>query len=182
MKKYNITTKRPKKNQKYSPEDTHKECIRCKQIKLLDDFASRSKTNNRKHSYCKKCNVERSNEYRKQLKLKCVEYKGGKCVLCGYNKCLTALDFHHLDPTQKDFDLCISRRISFSEEIKKELDKCVLLCSNCHREEHYQLDNNLSSLLCTTTVHSDSRSANSLNFIFFNYTYLLSYCHITALQ
>lgn len=65
-----------------------------------------------------------------------VDYKGGKCENCGYDKCISALDFHHKIPTEKDF--CISNRnISLHwKNIKEELDKCSLLCANCHREEH----------------------------------------------
>ncbi len=55
---------------------------------------------------------------------------------CGYNKCLSALEFHHIDPLKKDFNISQFRTTSF-ESIKKELDKCDLLCANCHREIHY---------------------------------------------
>lgn len=78
---------------------------------------------------------ERIKEHRSNIKKKCVEYKGGKCERCGYDKCIGALDFHHLDPSQKDFG--ISTNIKSFDLIKKELDKCILLCANCHREEHY---------------------------------------------
>lgn len=65
-----------------------------------------------------------------------LDYKGHKCEKCGYNKCDEALEFHHIEQSEKDF--CISdRNIKLDwEEIKKELDKCILLCANCHREEH----------------------------------------------
>ena len=73
---------------------------------------------------------------RKKIKEWAIKYKGGQCENCGYNKCYEALDFHHRDKTQKDF--CISdRNLTLHwDEIKKELDKCSLLCANCHREEH----------------------------------------------
>jgi len=73
---------------------------------------------------------------RHQIKRKAIDYKGGKCNVCGYNKCDSALQFHHLNPEEKDF--AISRDGSFRkwETIKKELDKCVLLCVRCHAEEH----------------------------------------------
>ncbi len=74
-------------------------------------------------------------KWRKENRNKLVEYKGGKCVKCGYNKCKEALDFHHLDPTKKEFGLC-NTVLSFNK-LKIEADKCVLLCSNCHREFHY---------------------------------------------
>ena len=73
---------------------------------------------------------------RKQIKKWAVEYKGGKCEKCGYDKCIEALDFHHTDSTPKDFAIS-DRNLKLDwEDIKKELDKCKLLCSNCHREEH----------------------------------------------
>lgn len=71
---------------------------------------------------------------RRRQKQRAIEYKGGKCERCGYDKCPAALDFHHLDPLEKDFSLGKSLR-SF-ESVKAEIDKCVLVCSNCHREIH----------------------------------------------
>lgn len=72
-----------------------------------------------------------------------VEYKGGKCIKCGYNKCLAALDFHHRDPKTKRY--AVSKLYSISlkrlSEIEEELDKCDLLCRNCHAESHYELNN-----------------------------------------
>ena len=67
-----------------------------------------------------------------------ITYKGGKCERCGYNKCNRAVEFHHLDPSKKDFGISnhINRNI---EELKSEIDKCILLCSNCHAEVHQEL-------------------------------------------
>ena len=72
---------------------------------------------------------------RKNLKLLAIEYKGGKCQNpeCGYNKCVDALEFHHL--SNKDFSISNGNTPSW-ERIKKELDKCILVCANCHREIH----------------------------------------------
>ena len=74
--------------------------------------------------------------WRRRTKYKLVEYKGGKCenLHCGYDRCIEALEFHHLDPNEKDFGIGGSTR-SF-EFLKKEVDKCVMLCSNCHKEVH----------------------------------------------
>jgi 5-methylcytosine-specific restriction endonuclease McrA len=75
-------------------------------------------------------------ERRKRLREMAREYKGGKCALCGYDKSPRALVFHHIDPSQKDFGLS-SRGLTRSwDAIKKEIDKCVLLCANCHAEVH----------------------------------------------
>ncbi len=63
-----------------------------------------------------------------------IEYLGGRCMICGYNKCLTALEFHHLYNKKFGFS---SRGITRSwQKIKEELKKCVLVCSNCHKEIH----------------------------------------------
>lgn len=75
--------------------------------------------------------------WKKDKKLKLIQYKGGQCQLCGYNKCEQALDFHHIDPKQKNFDIS-SNSYSF-EKMKQEADKCILVCSNCHREIHANL-------------------------------------------
>jgi predicted HNH restriction endonuclease len=63
-----------------------------------------------------------------------VAYKGSSCQLCGYSKSIRALQFHHLIAGEKDFN--ISRVSKSWQTIKKELDKCILLCSNCHAEVH----------------------------------------------
>jgi hypothetical protein len=73
---------------------------------------------------------------RKKLKSLAVELKGGKCQICGYCKYVGALDFHHLDENKKDFDLSTRGLTRSWEKIKEEIDKCILVCSNCHREIH----------------------------------------------
>ena len=76
------------------------------------------------------------NMYRKRImKRKMIEYKGGKCEICGYDKNDNAFDFHHIDPSDKKYSLSGKYNLSF-EKLKDELDKCMLLCSNCHRELH----------------------------------------------
>lgn len=72
--------------------------------------------------------------HRRRIKARAIEYKGGKCVLCGYDRCNAALEFHHLDKTKKGFGLSRGGRIRSWESIKAELEKCVLVCANCHRE------------------------------------------------
>jgi hypothetical protein len=62
-------------------------------------------------------------------------YLGGKCSKCGYNICNAALEVHHLDPSKKDPTFHSGSGWSWSR-VEKELQGCILLCSNCHREEH----------------------------------------------
>ena len=71
---------------------------------------------------------------RKKLKALAVASKGGKCVLCGYRRCIRALEFHHLDPSQKTFALGQKGLTRSWARIQVELEKTVLLCANCHRE------------------------------------------------
>jgi 5-methylcytosine-specific restriction endonuclease McrA len=74
---------------------------------------------------------------RRKMRQMALEYGGGKCKICGYKKCDWSLTFHHLDPSQKDFGLS-SRGITRSwEKTKAELEKCILLCMNCHAEVHH---------------------------------------------
>lgn len=84
------------------------------------------------------------NDYEKQReraikrKLELIKLKGGKCEKCGYSKNISALEFHHIDPSTKEFNLD-ERHLSNTtiEKILKESDKCILVCSNCHKEIHY---------------------------------------------
>lgn len=76
---------------------------------------------------------------RKRTKKKAVEYKGGKCQECGYNKCLRSLTFHHLDPSKKEAAISSLFHKSW-DYVHKELEKCILLCANCHGEEHERID------------------------------------------
>lgn len=86
---------------------------------------------------CLKCEQEAVSKRRATLKAMAVEYKGGKCEICGYNKCISALEFHHLNPEEKDFGISTDGNTRSWKRIRPELDKCILVCSNCHREIHY---------------------------------------------
>jgi len=79
---------------------------------------------------------QKAKQRRLNLKLRSIAYKGGACILCGYNRCSKALDFHHVDPSQKEFNLsgAYDKYKKTWKELMVELDKCVLLCSNCHKE------------------------------------------------
>ena len=85
--------------------------------------------------YCKKCHNQKTY---KDCKLKIVEYMksrgGAKCQKCGYDNCIAALEFHHRDPTQKDPKWIRGWSLP---KLKVELDKCDILCANCHRETHW---------------------------------------------
>jgi hypothetical protein len=85
------------------------------------------------------CSPQCKNKYyvarrRRELKQRAVAHKGGKCLLCGYDQCLDALSFHHL--SGKDFGLAYRGYTRAWEKVREELDKCILVCLNCHAEIH----------------------------------------------
>ena len=132
LKKYNLKT-----NIKKWETSGKKFCNRCSEIKTLDEFYKR-RNKSEPSPYCKPCTNNQTTERHRDFKKKCVEHKGGKCICCGFDSFMSALEFHHLDPEQKDFNMMRVRSTNFNKnpQVKKELDKCVLLCSNCHRGVH----------------------------------------------
>jgi hypothetical protein len=97
---------------------------------------------NREYSYDKRqghllnhCNSCVKNLQKQEIKEKCIVYKGSKCIVCGYDRCTRALQFHHLDPEIKLFAIGGNLLRKWSD-VQAELDKCVLICGNCHAELH----------------------------------------------
>lgn len=80
-----------------------------------------------------------ANRHRWHLKAVMVEYKGGKCQLCGYNHTMRSLDFHHVDPSSKAMGFGANHNRSW-QSVRDELDKCVCLCRNCHGEVEEALE------------------------------------------
>ena len=73
---------------------------------------------------------------RKKVRDMLLDYKGGKCSVCGYAKCNNALELHHRDMTSKDFGLSAHGLTRAWVKVRAEADKCDLVCANCHREIH----------------------------------------------
>lgn len=97
---------------------------------------NRNKTNYKDKEYLQKIYSQRKDRSN-QRKLKIIESLGGCCSKCGYKRNAAALEFHHIDPSKKEIQISARELGNYSEErILKELEKCVLLCANCHREEH----------------------------------------------
>jgi hypothetical protein len=105
---------------------------------------------------CRKCSVDAVDKRRRVVKLKAIEYKGGKCQNCGYFKCVDALEFHHTSPGEKDFSISGTGVTRSWDKIKVELDKCILLCANCHREAHLNMRNKPHVVLRESDIESDS--------------------------
>lgn len=141
-----------------------RECNKCKEVKPLDEFRYRSGIHSHlKRHECKSCESNAANEYakrnrayvsdtnlirRRNKKQECVDYLGGKCAHCGGEFITHVFDFHHKDPSQKDSDIGSMLRLNKSKnDLIHELDKCILLCANCHRIEHYkESDGNIAKI------------------------------------
>ncbi len=110
-------------HEKLGPNETHIEPRIC----------SCGNTYENKGTKCWSCCTKKS---RTNKRVKLVSLLGNNCWMCGYDKCVEALEFHHVDPSKKSFGLSV-RECQYSwEKIFEEVKKCVLLCANCHREFH----------------------------------------------
>lgn len=83
---------------------------------------------------CKRCRLERVSRRRRRVKQILVQEAGGCCVLCGYDRCIGALHFHHLDPSTKKFHLSMHGAARSLTAVREEMAKCALVCANCHAE------------------------------------------------
>ena len=77
-----------------------------------------------------------TSDYRKRRKLNLIKVCGNKCNICGYNKTASALEFHHIDPAQKEYGIASQGTCHNIEKDLEEVKKCILVCANCHREIH----------------------------------------------
>ena len=115
-------------------------CSRCEVVKPLRDFGKNGTTlagTPKLKPRCFKCDSAWEHE---RFQKKVIKAVGGaqnlKCATCGYDKCVAALEFHHLDPTNKF--KAISKMQNYSAAlIEEEISKCVILCCRCHREHHH---------------------------------------------
>lgn len=124
-------------------------CYKCKELKPITEFTKDKTSPRGYYGYCKKCKYAKAKErkawlnpkyrqktleYRRKQKLLAIEYKGEKCVDCGYDKHPSAFDFHHLS---EKTDTPSNLLKGGFEKAKKELDDCILLCKNCHSIRHF---------------------------------------------
>lgn len=113
-----------------------RKCRQCQQSKPLAEFHSAGKTYKGTPKFKTRCKVCIRVFFSQRHSERIQKYSKFKCTLCGYDKCIKAIDFHHIDPTKKE--TTIARMQHYSEEkVKEELTKCIPLCKNCHSEVHY---------------------------------------------
>ena len=126
-----------------------RKCKWCQIEKSIEDFyRDRSYKDGVGRSYsCKQCAMDYQRKYnvenrekvtiasrkkRRRIKEILIKENGGQCIMCGYNKYAGALEFHHKDPSKKDFHVSQTG----INKARKEIEKCILVCSNCHMELH----------------------------------------------
>lgn len=113
-------------------------CTKCGIEKPISEFNWRNKTQGTRRSECKICHSQYMKQQYQMKKDIVREIKlDFSCQKCGYNKSAAALDFHHLDPNEKDTTIArmTSNRYQL-DTVYEEIKKCVVLCANCHREFH----------------------------------------------
>ena len=98
-----------------------------------------AKIDSRKYSDRRQYLIRAVHARRKKIREMAVEHKGGKCEICGYDRCIDALEFHHNDHSDKKFGISAKGYTRSWKSVVEELDKCVMLCANCHRELHARL-------------------------------------------
>lgn len=132
-----------------------KKCTTCQTDKELTCFNKKHTTKDGLQNICRECNKshskqyyqnniikhrkvisERQNKIRTQNTIIVNQIRSKGCSICG-EKSICCLDFHHLDPSEKEYGVAQMLGTGYSlEKIKKEIDKCILVCSNCHRKIH----------------------------------------------
>jgi len=132
-------------------------CPCCKDNLPTGAFYKRTRPGGGFSVWCKSCQRVEDVERQRRFKAKCVDYKGGSCTRCGYSKYVGALEFHHRDPNTKDLAMAQARSQPWREVIA-ELDKCDLLCANCHREAHAELQGILPLLVQADPLASASEA------------------------
>ncbi|MFL5892382.1 MAG: helix-turn-helix domain-containing protein [Solirubrobacterales bacterium] len=130
MKKFGLRTRRHRANR-------HPRSVRNPAL-IVDDCSRHGETEfvleNRGSYRCKRCRSESVSQWRQRLKLKLIDEAGGACAICGHSRLPSALHFHHVDPSTKEFALSQEGITRSLERARAEAKKCVLLCANCHAE------------------------------------------------
>lgn len=131
-----------------------KVCTQCGEEKTINSFAWKNKKKNRRHSECKECHkkydtkhynrkkeyyLEKARKHKEKVRKWFVNFKRDKkCIECGesHPACFV---FHHRDSSKKEISIGNAIRMGWGiERLKKEIEKCDILCANCHRKEHWK--------------------------------------------
>ena len=124
------------KNRGWPPDPNRKRPVRLQRCKRhgVVEFAQYSRGPNKGFIWtCKRCVGEAVTRRKQKLKRILVEEAGGCCAICGYDRCIVNLGFHHVDPSKKSFAMSMAVGKSIAR-FREEAKKCVLVCANCHGE------------------------------------------------
>lgn len=117
----------------------NRECRSCGETKHIELFAKNKQCRYGREYQCQACRTASINKRRRDNKIKAIDYKGGLCARCGGKFHAAVYDFHHVNLEEKEADPGSLMHRTW-ERIKEELDKCILLCANCHRLTHAEVD------------------------------------------
>ena len=128
-------------------------CTKCGKVKPISEFGKNKSKKDGLQSHCKECvkeykkkhysenkeyYLEKARTYRQKCREDLNDYKNTlKCSICGEDR-WWVLDFHHLDPSEKESTVANLAHNGSIQKVKNEIEKCIVLCANCHRDEHYQ--------------------------------------------
>lgn len=111
-------------------------------IKLCKHHGETDFVKSGNHYRCKKCRVISVTKRRRKVKTLLIQEFGGKCKVCGYDKCQEALQFHHLNPSNKEFGISKEGVTRSYDKALTEARKCILVCANCH----FEIENRIINL------------------------------------
>ena len=120
-----------------------KTCTKCKQEFPKTQFYKQTRSKDGYNTWCRTCIAKGMKEHARKRKREAIEFLGGKCYKCGGVYHQASYDFHHLDPKEKEGSIAVLLQ-SYSVDhpkVQQELEKCVLVCSNCHRAIHADEEN-----------------------------------------
>lgn len=138
-----------------------KTCVKCNvQMDLSNFYVRKYKDKYKTVNKCKKCLEREKYELLIKRKKEAIKAKGGKCEICQEEYHHSVYDFHHTNPSEKE--MCWRQMSSASEDKrKKELDKCMLLCSNCHRKLHWEINNGRPALASENVVEQKVKKSKN---------------------
>jgi len=125
----------------------YKVCTKCSKSFTVDNFWKQSKAKDGLNTWCKGCITEGMKEGARKRKRAAVEQFGGTCYRCGGEFNSAVFDFHHKDPSTKETAIAVLLQSLALEhpKVQMELEKCIMLCSNCHRTVHATNENPVST-------------------------------------
>jgi hypothetical protein len=139
------------------------ECTKCNIDKIESEFPFKNKELNKRNTVCKVCQREYKRQHyhnnkqahydrnrltKQRLRNHVSEVREQGCVICN-EKSKPCLEFHHLDPTQKEESVALLTSKGSINKVVLEISKCVLLCANCHRKIHHDLDNFIKEIIAS---------------------------------